>query len=145
MRLKVERTDDDGRSTLGKMFIDGEFACYTLEDTERDEKVAGETRIPKGKYDIKLRPAGGMHGKYKARYDWHKGMLHLQRVPNFTYVYIHSGNLNTHTDGCILVGNSHGDSDGAHCVLDSRSAYDTIGRKITEALMCETVSIEIVG
>lgn len=145
MRLKVERVDDDGTSTLGKMFVDGEFECWILEDTHQDEKVQGETRIPNGVYDIQLRPAGGMHGKYAARYDWHKGMLHLQDVPDFTYVYIHSGNYHTHTDGCILVGNSHGDSDGTHCVLDSRNAYDTVGRKITEALMCETVTIEVTG
>ena len=28
----------------------------------------------------------------------------LQDVPNFNYVYIHVGNDDDHTDGCLLVG-----------------------------------------
>ena len=35
--------------------------------------------------------------------DWHKGMLHVQDVPGFEYILIHTGNTDEHTMGCLLV------------------------------------------
>ena len=63
MRLEVQRFSSGDDSTLGLLFDvsggDREFLCFTLEDEKRDIKVKGETRIPAGKYEIKLRKAGG--------------------------------------------------------------------------------------
>ena len=52
MNLKLVRYSDNKESTLGILFLDDEFLCYTLEDTHRKEKIAGQTRIPEGKYKI---------------------------------------------------------------------------------------------
>lgn len=98
-------------STLGLLMAKNglgtlEFQCYTLEDTHRPEKVNGETRIPAGRYQIKLRDAGSVVKRYKERYPWHRGMLWLQDVENFEWIYIHQGNTDKHTEGCILVGDS---------------------------------------
>ena len=38
-------------------------------------------------------------------------MLHLQDVPNFTYILIHAGNTDEHTSGCLIVGESQQDLD----------------------------------
>lgn len=83
-----------------------EFLSYSLEDEYRAKKVWGETRIPEGRYEIKLRTEGSFHAKYEKRFgkDYHKGMLHLQNVPNFEYILIHCGNTDDDTAGCILVG-----------------------------------------
>lgn len=80
------------------------FRCFTLEDEHREEKVLGHTRIPAGRYQIRLRADGGMHAKYSRKYPWHRGMLWLQGVPDFKHIYIHPGNRHEHTSGCILVG-----------------------------------------
>lgn len=121
--------------------MDGRFECFALEDERRDIKVAGETRIPPGLYQIKLRPAGGMHERYKARFDDHHGMLWLQNVPGFEWVYIHIGNTDDETAGCILVG----DQAFANLMLgQSVAAYRRVYRRCSLALLAgENVEILI--
>lgn len=130
--IKVRRLTSDGDTTLGIMNA-FDVVCGTLEDEHRDEKVAGETRIPAGRYEIKLRTDSPMADKYRARYgEWHRGMLWLQNVPGFEWVYIHTGNTDDHTEGCILVGYS---TDWALSTIGaSRVAYEDIARKCMEIL-----------
>ena len=106
--LEVLRYSSGTDSTLGilsEVGPDGrEFLAYTLEDEFREEKVSAETRIPEGSYDVKLRTTGGFHSRYAAKFgDWHKGMLHVQDVPGFEYILIHTGNTDENTMGCLLV------------------------------------------
>ena len=110
--LEVLRYSSGADSTLGLLFINDangrEFLAYTLEDEFREEKVSAETRIPEGTYDIKLRTEGGFHNRYSAKFGtpWHRGMLHVQDVPEFEYILIHTGNTDEHTMGCLLVADS---------------------------------------
>ena len=110
--LEVLRYSSGADSTLGLLFINDangrEFLSYTLEDEFREEKVSAETRIPEGTYDIKLRTEGGFHNRYSAKFGtpWHRGMLHVQDVPEFEYILIHTGNTDEHTMGCLLVADS---------------------------------------
>ena len=109
--LEVLRYSSGADSTLGLLSEVGpegrEFLAYTLEDEFREEKVSAETRIPEGTYDVKLRTTGGFHSRYATKFgDWHKGMLHVQDVPGFEYILIHTGNTDEHTMGCLLVADS---------------------------------------
>ena len=104
MNIQIHRLNDDGNSTIGVMYIDKKFQCFTLEDTHNEPKIYGKTRIPTGSYAVELRKEGGMVEKYNSKYDGHDGMLWLRDVDNFEYVYIHVGNDSDDTDGCILVG-----------------------------------------
>ncbi|WP_075589858.1 DUF5675 family protein [Labilibacter marinus] len=107
MELNVVRYSSGKESTLGLLFIDGKFACYTLEDEHREVKVPGETRIPAGRYKVKLRTEGSHHWRYKKKFpEIHKGILHVIDVPNFTHILIHIGNTDDDTAGCLLVGES---------------------------------------
>ena len=36
----------------------------------------------------------------------HKGMIHVQDVPGFTYILWHTGNTDEHTMGCLLLGDT---------------------------------------
>ena len=107
--LEVFRYSSGADNTLGLLFVNDatgrEFLPYTLEDEFREEKVSAETRIPEGKYDIQLRTTGGFHSRYSQKFGvpWHKGMLHVQDVPGFEYILIHTGNTDEHTMGCLLV------------------------------------------
>ncbi len=126
MELTVLRYASGEESTLGLLYIDKKFACYTLEDEHRDVKVMGETRIPAGRYQIKLRTEGLHHQRYKLKFpDIHKGMLHVTNVPNFQWILIHIGNDDDDTAGCLLVG----DTSVSNINQDGRINNSTISYK----------------
>jgi hypothetical protein len=74
-----------------------------MEDAYHEEKIYGKTRIPAGRYEIKLRTEGKFHYQYMQNLPHHKGMLWLQDVPNFKFILIHVGNTAEDSAGCILV------------------------------------------
>ena len=146
MKLTVVRTQFGTDATYGMLFIDGIFECYTLEDQYQAVKVMHETCIPEGTYDIKFRKEGGFHSKYSARYkNSHYGMLHLQDVPNFTYILIHSGNTDEHTSGCLIVGETQQDLDLGKdgFIGHSGTAYKKMYAKVAgQLLQGKDVTIE---
>lgn len=112
MRLELYRFSSQNESTIGILYLvnnetnQKDFLCFTLEDEKRSVKVYGETRIPKGTYQIEYRKEGGYHNKYTKRFpSIHRGMLEIRDVPNFTHILLHCGNTDDDTDGCLLVGN----------------------------------------
>ena len=139
--LEVLRYSSGADSTLGLLSEVGpegrEFLAYTLEDEWREEKVSAETRIPEGTYDIKLRTTGGFHSRYANKFgDWHKGMLHVQDVPGFEYILIHTGNTDEHTMGCLLVADtSQQNITKAGFIGASTSAYKRIYQSVAQWLV----------
>ncbi len=134
MKITVKRIFKGDKYTIGKMYLDGEYFCDTLEDTVRDfgangeGKVYGETAIPYGTYKVIL--------VQSPRF---KRMLpRLVDVPYFEGVLIHSGNTHEHTHGCILIGENKAKGK----VLNSR----TWEKKLVERLSLESnpILIEIV-
>jgi hypothetical protein len=146
MKLTVVRTQMGTDATNGILLIDGVFECYTLEDQYQAVKVMHETCIPEGTYDIKFRTVGGFHTKYAERYgNAHYGMLHLQDVPNFTYILIHAGNTDEHTSGCLIVGETQQDLDISDdgFIGHSGKAYSKMYNKVAkELLLGKEVTIE---
>ena len=138
MKLTVVRTQFGKDATNGILLIDDVFECYTLEDQYQEVKVMHETCIPEGTYDIKFRKEGGFHAKYSERYkNAHYGMLHVQDVPNFTYILIHTGNTDEHTSGCLIVGETQQDleisKDGF--IGSSTKAYKKMYAKVASQLL----------
>ena len=134
MELSVKRYHETKDYTIGRLFIDGQFECYTLEDEHRETKVMHETRIPTGRYEIKLRKFGGHHIRYKEKFkDFHEGMLWLQNVPNFKDILIHIGNQDTDTSGCLLVGKEVDLQKGK--ILYSTVAYTKMYKKVVKELL----------
>ena len=147
MKLDVIRFQMGKDATNGLLFVDGVFECYTLEDEYRDVKVMHETCIPEGEYEIKLRTEGGFHSRYLKRYgsDWHKGMLWLQDVPEFTWILIHTLNDSTQTSGCLGVGSAQQDLDlnDKGLITQSRDAYQRLYPKVRDAILAgDKVTIE---
>jgi hypothetical protein len=134
MNLTVKRYKSTPNATLGRLFIDGVFECYTLEDEFRAVKVRGETRIPAGTYKLSLRTEGTTHFQYSTRFpDIHKGMLHVLNVPGFQWILIHIGNTEKDTDGCLLVG--EGRDEEKMTLLRSTVAYRKMYPKVAQAVM----------
>lgn len=94
MILTVSRRKFTENSTIGDLYVDGSFFCYTLEDKVRKNKIYGETAIPLGEYEVIL--------NYSPTFK--KVLPRLLDVPNFSGVLIHNGNHKGHTKGCILLG-----------------------------------------
>ncbi len=147
MKLTVVRHQFGTDATNGLLFINGIFECYTVEDQYQAVKVMHETCIPEGTYDIKFRKTGGFHERYDKRYkNAHYGMLHLQDVPNFTYILIHAGNSSDDSSGCLLTTTTQTDLDSAKAGFGGQSqlAYKRMYDKVAKVLLQnKPVEIEI--
>lgn len=146
MELALRGFNDNGESTLGLIFCDGLFECYSLEDQQQLVKVPGETRIPDGRYEIKFREVeSGLTRRYRAKFPWFTWHIELQDVPDFQYVYLHVGNDRDDTDACILVGDT-ANNNQIHkgFVGQSTPAYQRLYLKISKALVAgEKVYIDV--
>lgn len=116
MEIVLKRLYKKDNYTIGKLYINGEFFCDTLEDKVRDlnkdgdlndegeGKVYGKTAIPYGKYEVTMKVQSPKYSQ-RASYAWCKGYLpRLLNVPHFEGILIHSGNDATQSAGCILIG-----------------------------------------
>ena len=109
MKLTVVRTQFGTDATNGILLINNEFECFTLEDQYQAVKVMHETCIPEGTYKIDFRKLVDSMPSIQRYKNAHYGMLHVQDVPNFTYILIHTGNTDEHTSGCLIVGETQQD------------------------------------
>jgi hypothetical protein len=100
MRLELRRHFRDETATIGELFINGAYACATLEDAiQRGPKIPGRSAIPAGSYRVIIAKTTLADGK---KFD---GKLPLiLDVPGFDMIRIHAGNTPEDTKGCILVG-----------------------------------------
>jgi hypothetical protein len=117
MILTLHRQIFNAESTLGDLYIDGDWQCYTLEDKDRylengGAKVAKQTAIPRGNYKVIL----DMSVRFQ------KVTPRLLKVPQFEWIRIHSGNTQADTEGCILVGMGKGPDQKS--IIQSRMAFD---------------------
>ena len=122
-------------SVAGQLFVDGQFACYTLEDAIRETKVKEKTCIPAGVYSIELRTSPKFSPVYK------HDLLWLKDVPNFEYILIHRGNTVRDTAGCILVGRHLRDE--SH-LTESALAYNELYGRVAGAAKAKDLKISIV-
>ena len=132
MKLKLYRKFLGNKYTIGKLFINNEYICDTLEDVVRPEsvKVYGETAIPCGVYEIVLT----MSPRFK------KVLPLLLDVPHFEGVRIHTGNTEKDTEGCILVG--YNKVKGK--VINSKIAFDKVMKYLELATINnEKITIEV--
>lgn len=109
MELKLIRETFTEDSTIGKLFVDGVFFCYTLEDKVREKKIKSITAIAKGRYEVVI--------SFSNRFQ--QLMPLLLNVPEFEGVRIHWGNYSKDTDGCILLGNTK----GVNMIGNSKATY----------------------
>lgn len=135
MELSLLRNPSKKESTRGVLLINDVVFCDTLEDEKREIKVSGETRIPSGRYRILKREAVSKLTKtYRDKFDWFDFHLEIQNVPNFQYVYIHVGNYDENTDGCILLGRGFTDYEDESAIWNSRKAFKEFYLRVSDAL-----------
>lgn len=130
MELLLKR-DPNPDYTIGKLYLNGKYQCFILEDPVRVKKIHGETAIPSGRYKVIIT----WSKRFKRR------LPLLLDVPNFEGVRMHSGNDVDDTEGCLLTGEYR--SKSGKQVLNSRKAFDPLFEKLDEALKKEEVWITI--
>lgn len=141
MQLTLERRWRKDTYTIGRLFIDGELFCNTIEDKDRElyqgmpeaiirqEKVYGETAIPYGRYRVTMKVQSPKFANSK-KYAKCKGYIpRLLDVPGFSGILIHIGNYAKDSYGCILVGENT--KKGA--VLNSTTWFWKLYDKLKEA------------
>ena len=124
MELTLVRKFTGPDCTIGELFVDGRFECFTLEDVVRPGdiarvKVAGKTAIPPGTYAVELT----MSARFK------RVLPLLLNVPSFEGIRIHAGNTAQDTEGCILVGRER----ESNAVRGSRAALEPLLAKLQAA------------
>ncbi len=139
MKIKVIRQVFTDKSTIGSLYVNDVFFCYTLEDKDRGldqsqsvftiqaKKLFGITAIPYGKYPLIVNKSPKF-GRLLPR---------LQGIKGFDGVLIHRGNSAEHSHGCILVGYKK----GTDCIMESTKAEADL---ITILQRESTHTIEIV-
>ena len=143
MKLTLQRLQNYSDYSIGALFINGELECFILEDEKRNVKIKSETRISAGVYNIDFQTSGTMHKRYSEKFSYHQGMIHLRNVPNFDGIFIHIGNSDDDTAGCLLVGLQH--FIGKNSILSSALAYEQLYKTLLQAKnKNENIYIQIV-
>lgn len=137
MKLKILRTRILPTRTIGQLYVEDEFFCFTLEDVVREVpgqsverwKIPGSTAIPSGVYSISLETS--------PRFG--PDTITVRAVPGFTGIRIHAGNTEDDTEGCILVGQQLSSD---YRILQSRTALNDLKHIVRAAK--DSVTLQIV-
>lgn len=157
MKLKVERIKNGPTYTIGKMYVDSEYFCSTLEDLDRglldsmsveevkSKKIYGETGIPKGTYKVTLDVVSPKFSQYPFYQEVCGGRLpRLLEVKGFTGILIHVADgpkKDKLLQGCIGIGklNSAGE------LTEGKTIFKLFYKRLEEAsTRGEDITIEIV-
>jgi len=143
MKLLLRRHTFTENSTIGSLYIDGLFFCYTLEDKDRGlnqgmsaattalKKIFSKTAIGYGDYNVIL----SQSNRFK------RIMPEILNVVGFSGVRIHRGNYAGDTEGCIIVGLKK----GIDAVYNSGDAEKALMLKLQDAVKNnQTITLEIV-
>ena len=117
MKVELVRIYTCSTYTIGKLYVDGEWVCDTLEDTDRGldqsmseaeirkRKVYRQTAIPTGTYKITMDVQSPKFAQYPFYRKLCKGFLpRLLKVKGFDGILMHCGSTADNSAGCILIG-----------------------------------------
>lgn len=117
MKLLLKRIAKKEKYTIGKLYVNGDYMCDTIEDRDRNLdqsmteanilhiKVKHQTAIPTGTYEIIMNVVSGTFSKKKLYKDFCGGKVpRLKYVKGFSGILIHSGTDQDSSSGCIIVG-----------------------------------------
>lgn len=140
MKLKVVREVKNDVCTIGSLFINDVFFCYTLEDKDRGlkqsdsllyintKKIFGLTAIPSGLYKLIVNQSP----KFK------RMLPRILDVKGYDGVLMHRGNSAEHSLGCILVGYKKGENS----IFESTKAEtDLVNRLLLHNQEVHTIEI----
>ena len=116
MLIEITRDAFSEKSSSGKLLINGEFICYTLEDAARayGVKVDGKTCLPSGTYSVTITPSVRFKRPMILIYTNPTDLTCDLGGIKFSGIRIHGGNTSENTEGCILVARVRDSVDRIH-------------------------------
>ena len=114
MNITIERQPPKGQAVFGKLMIDGQDECYTLEHLD--------VILAPGTFPVEL--------TFSPRFQ--KYLPLLDNTPHRTDIRIHAGNWPHDSEGCILVGQQI--APDSSMILYSLIALNSLVQKIQHAL-----------
>lgn len=123
IRLRVFRLEDHDQGSLGVLAFDGRLFCFTLEPDSGDP---AKPRILAGTYLL----------KHFSGYKYKKTLEIV--VTGHTAVLFHSGNLEAHSQMCVLIARDPGylfiQGKKIRAILDSRTVYKKFKKEIVSTI-----------
>jgi hypothetical protein len=136
MKIFSKEIYRDEDTVISKVWINGDHECYILEDID--------DLIPAGEYYVKPRKVlSPMTERYRKRFPWFEWHLELQDVPGRKYIYIHLGNFEYDTDGCLLTGQWNESSPRSY-ITDSTTTFKKFYNKVYQEAKAGCLCIEVV-
>jgi hypothetical protein len=121
----IERFLYSDHGVLGKLFINFQFECYTLERPDYDN-LRNVSCIPELFYSVSPHDSPKFGGCFR-----------VNGVPERSGILFHAGNTKFDTEGCILVGSSIGFLGENLAVLNSKNTLRELRLKIQEESVLE--------
>lgn len=152
MKLLLKRIAKRDTYTIGKLYIDGQYFCDTIEDKDRGLKqsmslseilrikIQNKTAIPTGTYKVTLNVVSPRFSK-KDFYmqNANKGRVpRLLNIPGFDGVLMHVGTDENSSSGCIIVGKNK----IVGKVLESKDTFIKLYKKLQTSANNITITIE---
>jgi len=111
--LLIIRDTFTKKTTIGKLYFNGEYFSFTLEDVSRgdDIKIKKETCIPEGTYRVGITHSNRFKRDMPILYNQSNGYELKSKGISFKGIRLHGGNTSEHTEGCPLVAKNWFDED----------------------------------
>lgn len=129
LHLKREkRNPSTPKTTLGKLYLDGAYFSFTLEDAVRPHgvKIPGQTAIPAGLYNVKVTMSSRFKRLMPMIYNQANGYEIIAGGISFKGCRLHGGNTHHDTEGCPLV---------AKQKISNEKIYGSMEKALTKALI----------
>lgn len=133
VRLLLDRQLYESESTVGDLYVNGEFECYVMEPGTRE---ISHPAIPEGIYPVKLT----VSPKFK------RVLPLICDVPGRDGIRIHPGNTDDQTLGCLMPGEEVIFKFGMPFMVHSVPAFARLFEKLNEAAENhEELTLEVVA
>lgn len=151
MKLTLRRIAKKSKYTIGRLYIDGDYFCDTIEDKDRGLtsdmteteikkiKVKNETAIPTGTYKVTLNVISPRFSKKQFYLDNANGgrVPRLLNVKGFDGILIHYGSDQDSSSGCVIVGQNK----VVGKVINSKDTFIKLYKKLLTAKNGITIEI----
>lgn len=124
MNIVIERIFLGAKYTIGKLFVDGEYLCDTLEPPVRNIEFGSAVKY--GTYQVSL----VWSPKFRCY------MLRVE-VPHRCGILFHAGNSVRDTTGCILLG----ENKSVGRLHNSRKYVDILKKKVIESMTTQNTLV----